>query len=126
MALVRRRIMPAAGTDTTTPPPEERRRLLRSRVVIPAEQLGELCRQFGVRRLAFFGSVLRHDFRPDSDVDMLVEYLPGTITGFRFFELEEKLSDLFSRRVDLNTPAFLHPAFRDEVLAEAENVYDAA
>lgn len=118
--------IPRVGTDATTPPPDERRRLLRSRVVIPAEHLGELCRQFGVRRLAFFGSVLRHDFRPDSDLDVLVEYVPGTLTGFRFFELEEKLTELFGRKVDLNTQAFLHPRFRDEVLGEAENVYDAA
>ena len=112
--------------DTSTPPPDERRRLLRSRVEIPADRLAELCRQYGVRRLAFFGSVLRHDFRPESDLDVLVEFLPGVKTGFRFFAFEQELSELFGRKVDLNTAADLSPYFRDEVLAEAEDVHDAA
>ncbi len=115
-----------SGIDTATPPPEERRRLLRERVNIPAERLAALCERYGVRRLAFFGSVLRHDFRPESDLDVLVEYRPGARTGFRFFELEEELAALLGHRVDLNTLGFLHPRFRDEVLAEAEEVYDAA
>jgi predicted nucleotidyltransferase len=115
-----------SNIDTATPPPEERRRLLHERVRIPMDRLAALCERYGVRRLAFFGSVLRHDFRPDSDLDVLVEYRPGTRTGFRFFELEEELTALFGRKVDLNTIGSLHPRFRDEVLAEAEQVYDAA
>ncbi|MCL6646217.1 MAG: nucleotidyltransferase family protein [Dehalococcoidia bacterium] len=111
--------------DTTTPSPEERRRLVRERITIPRERLEELCRRYGVRRLAFFGSVLRHDFRPESDLDVQIEYRPGTRTGFRFFELEEELTALFGQKVDLNTAGSLSPSFRDEVLAEAETVYDA-
>lgn len=112
--------------DTTTPPPEERRQLLRARVRLDTERVADLCRRYGVRRLAFFGSVLRHDFTPESDLDVLVEFLPGVRTGLAFFGLELDLSELFGRTVDLNTPDFLHRRFRDEILAEAEDVYVAA
>ncbi len=112
--------------DTSTPPPEERRRLLRERITIPRERLEELCRRYGVRRLAFFGSVLRHDFRPESDLDVLVEFLPGVRHGFSFFGLQGELSALLGRQVDLNTPNDLSKYFRDEVLAEAEDIYVAA
>lgn len=112
--------------DTSTPPPEARRRLLRSRVAADEKRLAELCRRYHVRRLAFFGSVLRHDFRPESDLDVLVEFAPNRTPGLKFFALQEELSDLFGRTVDLNTAGDLSRYFRDEVLAEAEYVYDAA
>lgn len=112
--------------DTTTPPLPERRRLLRERVRLPCAELDALCRRYSVRRLAFFGSVLRHDFTPASDLDVLVEFLPGVSPGLDFFGLEIELSELFQRRVDLNTAGFLSPYFRTEVLAEAEDVYDAS
>jgi predicted nucleotidyltransferase len=70
-----------------------------------------------------FGSVLRDDFRPDSDVNVLVEFEPGCIPGLRFFTLERELSEILGRKVDLNTPKFLSPYFRDEVMAEAEVQY---
>lgn len=88
--------------------------------------LSEFCRRNGIRRLAVFGSALRDDFRPDSDVDILVEFEPGTRIGLRFFALERELSALLGRKVDLNTPHFLSPYFRGEVLAEAEDIYVAA
>jgi predicted nucleotidyltransferase len=116
----------ATSQDTTTPPSAVRRRLLHARVRVDTERLAELCRRYGVRRLAFFGSVLRYDFTPESDLDVLVEYLPGVKTGLAFIGLENDLSELFGRKVDLNTPNSLHRRFRDEVLAEAENVYVAA
>ena len=116
---------PEPELDTSTPPPEERRRLLRERVDIPVERPGALCERYHVRRLAFFGSVLRHDFRPESDLDVLVEFQPGKTPGLGFFGLELELSELFGRKVDLNTAGCLSPYFRDEVLAEAEAVYDA-
>ena len=89
-------------------------------------ELADFCRRNRIRRLAVFGSALREDFKPDSDLDLLVEFEPGTRIGLRFFALERELSHLFGQPVDLNTPNFLSPFFRGEVLAEAENIYVAA
>ena len=93
---------------------------------IPKEQIAEFCRRNHIRRLALFGSVLRDDFGPDSDVDVLVEFEPGTRVGLRFFSLEIELGKILGRKVDLNTPGFLSRHFRDAVLAEAKVYYDAA
>ena len=93
---------------------------------IPTDRVVELCRRTGIRRLSLFGSVLRDDFGPDSDVDVLVEFEPGATPGFGFFAIERELSGLLGRRVDLNTPMCLSRYFRDEVLREAKVVYDAA
>src|SRR2546427_10969955 len=71
-------------------------------------------------------SVLRDDFAPDSDVDVLVEFMPGHVPGLAFFDMEEELSHIIGRKVDLNTPQFLSRYFRDMVLKEAEVLYDAA
>ncbi len=96
------------------------------RIEIPTEELAAFSRRNRIRKLALFGSVLRDDFTPDSDVDVLVEFEPGTRVGLRFFALEEELSELLGRKVDLNTPGFLSKYFRDQVLAEAEVAYVAA
>ncbi len=96
------------------------------RIDIPKGQIAEFCRRNHIRRLALFGSVLRDDFSPDSDVDVLVEFEPGTRIGLRFFALELELSQMLGHKVDLNTPGFLSRYFRDQVLAEAEVQYDAA
>ena len=93
---------------------------------IDAEVLAALCRQNHIRRLAVFGSALRPDFRPDSDVDLLVEFKPGRVPGFSFFRIQEELSGLFGRQVDPETAGFLSPRFRQESIAEAVTVYDAA
>jgi predicted nucleotidyltransferase len=98
----------------------------RARIEIPREQLADFCRRRHIRWLALFGSVLRDDFRPDSDVDVLVEFEPGTRLGFAFFDVQEELSQILGRRVDLRTPRELSKYFRDEVLAEAEDVYVTA
>lgn len=79
----------------------------------------------GIRRLSLFGSVLREDFRPESDIYVLVECEPGVRVGLRFFDMEQELSALFGRRVDLNTVGFLSKYFRDEVLSDAVVQYDA-
>jgi predicted nucleotidyltransferase len=73
-----------------------------------------------------FGSTLREDFSPDSDLDVLVEFEPGHVPGLAFFAMELELSELLGRKVDLNTPAFLSPYFPDQVLAEAEVHYAQA
>jgi len=93
---------------------------------IPKDRIAEFCRINHIRRLALFGSVLRDDFGPDSDIDVLVEFEPGQSPGLRFFGMEIELSEILGRKVDLNTPGFLSDYFRDEVLAEAEVQYDAA
>lgn len=100
--------------------------MIRLRIDIPAEKVAEFCRKNHIRRLALFGSVLRDDFRPDSDVDVLVEFEPGCTPGFAFFGLQEELSALLGRQVDLNTPGFLSDYIRDDILREAEVLYVAA
>jgi predicted nucleotidyltransferase len=75
--------------------------------------------------LAVFGSALREDFGPDSDVDILVQFEDGHTPGWELFDLEDELSALVGRRVDLNTPAFLSWSFRQRVLDEAQVLYAA-
>ena len=90
------------------------------------EKIAEFCRRWKVSKLEVFGSVLRDDFRPDSDIDVLVEFEPEARTGFAFFGMQEELSAILGRNVDLNTAGFLSKYFRDEVLREAQVLYDAA
>jgi predicted nucleotidyltransferase len=96
------------------------------RIPVDRNKLADFCRKHHIRRLAFFGSVLREDFRPDSDVDVLVEFEPGQVPGLAFFAMEQELSEIIGRRVDLNTPQFVSPRFRERVLAEAEAQYERA
>jgi hypothetical protein len=93
---------------------------------LPQPDLDRLCRENSVVRMRLFGSVLRDDFGPDSDVDVLVEFAPGKTPGLEFFQLQEQLSEVLGKPVDLHTPAGLSRYFRDEVIAEAETVYDAS
>ncbi|MFO7555054.1 MAG: nucleotidyltransferase family protein [Desulfobacterales bacterium] len=94
---------------------------------IPQEQIAEFCRRHRIRRLALFGSALRDDFTPDSDVDVLVEFEPGARVGMiRLAGIELELSAILGRKVDMNTPGFISKYFRDEVLAEAKDQYVAA
>ena len=96
------------------------------RIPIDRKKIADFCRKHHIRRLAFFGSVLRDDFRPDSDVDVLVEFEPGCVPGLAFFAMEQELSEILGRRVDLNTPQFVSPYIRERVLAEAEAQYEQA
>ena len=93
---------------------------------IPAGLIEEFCRRHYIRRLAFFGSVLRDDFTPTSDIDVLVEFEDSHIPGLGFFGMERELSEILKHKVDLNTLEFLSPLFRDEVLRAAKVQYDAA
>ncbi len=95
-------------------------------IEIPRDSIDAFCRTNGIRRLAIFGSILRDDFRPDSDIDVLVEFLPGVRVGLAFIRLQNELSAMLGHRVDLNTPGSLSKYFRDEVLREAEAIYVAA
>jgi len=96
------------------------------RIPVDRKKIADFCRKHHIRRLAFFGSVLRDDFRPDSDVDVLVEFEPGCVPGLAFFAMEQELSEILGRRVDLNTPQFVSPYIRERVLAEAEAQYEQA
>ena len=93
------------------------------RVAIDKKRISTFCRKWDIREFSLFGSVLRDDFGPDSDIDVLVEFEPGHAPGLAFFEMERELSDILGRKVDLNTAGFLSPYFRDQVLAEAEVQY---
>ena len=92
---------------------------------VSQEKVSDFCRKNHIKRLAFFGSVLRDDFGPDSDLDVIVEFEPGHVPGLRYFAMERELSEILGRKVDLNTPGTLSKYFRDRVLAEAEQQYVA-
>ncbi|HUY15866.1 MAG TPA: nucleotidyltransferase family protein [Terriglobia bacterium] len=95
----------------------------RVRIKVQDEQIGDFCRRHHISRLALFGSVLRDDFTPASDIDVLVEFEPGHTPGLDFFAMEAELSEILGRSVDLNTPGFLSSAIRNHALAEAEVHY---
>ena len=87
---------------------------------IPNQEIEHFCEQYHIEKLAFFGSVLRDDFTPESDIDILVEFHPEHIPGLiRLSLMENELSHLFQRKVDLRTPEDLSPYFRQEVLDSA-------
>jgi uncharacterized protein len=93
-------------------------------ISIDRDAVSAFCRRHHIRRLALFGSVLRDDFRPDSDIDVLVEFQPGHVPGLDFARIEREFSDLLKgRRVDMVTPKFLNPRIRDQVLTSAESLY---
>src|ERR1051325_8511247 len=93
-------------------------------IKIPKDTIAEFCRRHHIRKLSLFGSVLRDDFRPDSDIDLLVEFEPGQVIGLiRLAGMEIELSEILGRKVDLRTPADLSRYFRQEVLASAEVQY---
>lgn len=101
--------------------------MMSARISIDRERIAEFCRRNHIRKLSLFGSVLRDDFRLDSDVDVLAEFEPGAVVGLiRLAGMEIELSEMLGRKVDLNTAGFLSRHFRDRVLAEAEVQYDAA
>ena len=96
------------------------------RIEVDQESLAGFCRRGGIRRLSFFGSVLRDDFGPESDVDVLVEFEPDANVGlFEFVDLQRELSELLGHEVDLHTPASLSHLFRDRVVSSAEVAYAA-
>ena len=95
----------------------------RSSITISPTKLEQFCRDHHIRRLALFGSVLRDDFRADSDVDILVEFEAGRTPGYQFWVIEEELTEMFGRKVDLNTLGFLSRYFRDRVQKEAQVLY---
>lgn len=97
-----------------------------SHISVDRERIARFCRRNHIRKLSLFGSVVRGDFRPDSDVDVLVEFEPGHAVGFiTMAGIEIELSAIVGRKVDMRTPAELSRYFRQEVLNEAEVQYAA-
>ncbi|MFA6242804.1 MAG: nucleotidyltransferase domain-containing protein [Candidatus Hydrogenedentales bacterium] len=95
-------------------------------IAIDREQLALFCRRNQIRKLAFFGSAIRNDFREESDVDVLVEFGQGETPGLlQMVSLEQELTEMFGRKADLRTPAELSRYFRNEVVESATVAYEA-
>jgi hypothetical protein len=98
---------------------------LASGIEIQPDRLGEICRRYHIRKLSVFGSAARGDMHPGSDVDILVEFEPGEHPSLGFFTLEEELSELVGRRVDLGRKSLLKPLVRPGALRDAVVLYAA-
>ena len=94
-------------------------------IKIPRKKIAEFCQRYHIRKLAFFGSVLRDDFGPASDIDVLVEFKSGHTPGLAFFGMQEELSEILGHKVDLNTAGFISKYFQEEVNREARVEYVA-
>jgi predicted nucleotidyltransferase len=93
---------------------------------IPPDQLAKFCKRRHISKLAFFGSALRTDFGPDSDIDVLVEFEHGHTPGLTFIDIQDELSELLGgRQVDLVTPKFLNDRIKDRVLKDARVAFEA-
>ena len=101
---------------------------MNARIKIPKDVVAKFCRRHRIRRLALFGSVLRDDFAPDSDVDVLVEFEPDARVGLAFITIGDELSEILGRQVDLHTFRGIESnrnwLLRAEILGSAEAVYD--
>jgi uncharacterized protein len=96
-------------------------------VNVPKEKIEEFCRKNGIKKLSFFGSVIRDDFGPDSDIDVLVEFDENIKVGLIALSgMETELETIFGRKVDINTAGFLSPYFRDKVISISEAAYERA
>ncbi len=95
----------------------------RKNIAISNEEIKQFCRKHNIIKLSLFGSVLRDDFHADSDIDVLVEFKPGCTPGFDFFTMQDELSEIIGRPVELHTLDFLSPYFRDNVIKEAQVQY---
>jgi predicted nucleotidyltransferase len=94
-------------------------------IAIPESTLAEFCQRYHVRKLSLFGSILRGDFRADSDVDVQIEFEAGkTVDFFTFIDMQDELSELLGYEIDLNTPKFLSRYFRDQVMANTRLLYE--
>ena len=92
---------------------------------VPSKQIENFCRRRHITKLSLFGSVLRDDFRPDSDIDVLVEFEPDHIPGWDMVSMENELSSILSRKVDMHTREGLSRYIRDRVEREAEVQYSS-
>ena len=90
---------------------------------VSSESLAQFCKRYFICRLSIFGSTLHGDSKPASDIDILVEFLPRHTPGFAFARIEDELSDLFRKPVDLHTAPSLSQYFREEIVQEARTIY---
>ncbi len=94
------------------------------RLAVDGDKMAGFCRRNHIRRLSLFGSAVRDDFGPESDVDVLVVFEPGHVVGLRIVEMERELSEMFGgRKVDIVSEKYLNHRIRGRVLAEAEVQY---
>ena len=98
---------------------------LQSGFEIPAEKIAEICRRYGIQEMAVFGSAARGDMRPDSDVDIVVEFFPDVHYGLYYFDIERELAEVFGRRVDLGTKKYIKPHVKAHIMKEARVIYAA-
>jgi predicted nucleotidyltransferase len=98
--------------------------MLTQNVTISQEAIVDFCRKHHIRKLAFFGSVLGDNYGEHSDIDILVEFEAGHVPGFAFFDLQDELTALLGRSVDLHTPKSLSRYFREQVISEATVLYE--
>ena len=97
-----------------------------SGITVPLAAIEEVCRRYSVQELSVFGSTARGDFRPESDIDLLVDFAPGAKVGlWEFGHLERELQSLFGRKVDLVSKHGLKPRVRRSVLQDAKILYAA-
>lgn len=96
-----------------------------AKIDVPPNVIAAFCKRHHIQELSLFGSVLRPDFGPDSDIDVLVEFEPEARIGLKYFKIEDELTELLGRRVDLTTKDGLHALIRKEVLARRLVVYAA-
>jgi predicted nucleotidyltransferase len=97
--------------------------MLNQHITIPYDEISAFCQRHHIRKLALFGSVLRPDFSADSDIDVLVEFEPEHVPGWEFVGLQEELTQMLGREVDLNTYGSLSRHFRDKVVQNAQVIY---
>jgi uncharacterized protein len=96
----------------------------KGRLTVSKDLLRQFCKKYGIRKLSLFGSILRGDFKPTSDIDVLVEFEQGQRVGLlRIARIENELSDILGRKVDLRTPQELSRYFRQEVIDSSEVQY---
>ncbi len=93
-------------------------------IYLSEEDIKEFCQRHSIRKLSLFGSVLRDDFTKESDVDILVEFQPGKTPGLDIVTMEDELSNIINRQVDLRTLADISRYFRSEILMEAKVIYE--
>jgi hypothetical protein len=93
--------------------------------IIPYDEIAAICERYAVKRLMAFGSALRADFNPNSDLDLLVEFEPGHTPGLGFFTLQSELAEHLGRSVDLGTPNSLSKYIQQDILSKAVVIYDS-
>jgi uncharacterized protein len=97
------------------------------KLAIPHTDIADFCRRYHIRRLSLFGSVVRDDFGPESDIDCLVEFEPGHTPGLDIIDVEAEFGKLFGgRRVDMLNPRYVNHRLRHEIFGSAEVIYDKA